>query len=42
VIPIDIIECGTCGVRFNNTDNSGVCPAGHEPEDDWPVSEVCI
>jgi hypothetical protein len=46
VIPINIHECSTCGTRFNDTDNSAVCPAGHEPpdepDDDWPVSEVTI
>jgi hypothetical protein len=26
----DFIECSTCGRWFNNTDDSRVCPQGHE------------
>ncbi len=36
----DMLTCAECGVMFNNTDNSFVCPNGHEPpaEDRVPAA----
>lgn len=42
---MDVIECATCGRWFNNTDNTRVCPNGHEndatdDEDHIPARKV--
>lgn len=42
----DLIECPTCRRMFPDTDDTGVCPQGHETrglvdhDDEWPVGEV--
>lgn len=34
---MDLIECRTCYRMFPNTDDTGVCPVGHE--NDWATDE---
>lgn len=36
----DMIQCPVCEVWFNNTDNSFVCPNGHEPPAEDRVQSV--
>lgn len=41
----DIVYCPICTTAFADTDDTGVCPFGHETrdldeDDDWPVAEV--
>jgi len=44
----DMTSCPVCRNMFADTDNTGVCPAGHETraievaDDDWPAAEVSI
>lgn len=33
---MNLQSCGTCGRLWSDTDNTGVCPHGHEPEPDEP------
>ena len=35
-----VLQCATCGTWFNDTDNTSVCPFGHEPDDEYPIGEV--
>lgn len=44
---MDVIECSTCHRMFPNTDNTGVCPEGHEnnwaaEDDEYPIGQVTI
>lgn len=43
---MDVIFCRPCDRHFNDRDNTGVCPQGHEtrvPDDDeYPIGQVTI
>ena len=34
---MDIVECSICHRQFNNTDDTGVCPNGHQNA--WAADE---